>query len=129
MQVLLIDDSPTSRLHTKHALDQALPGMVIDEVGSGLEAQAWLGLNNADLLICDLEMEDGDGIELIQWLRSQAAFKGTRVLVHSSYVDVLVKAVMNRYQPLGFLSKPATASEIHAAVLALWQPDRDLARI
>ena len=127
MQVLLIDDSSTSRLHTKLALMQALPGIAIAEVASGLEAQAWLQLNNTDLCICDLEMDNGDGIELIQWMRSRPAFQGTRVLVHSSYVDVLVKAVLNRHQPIGFLAKPATASEIHAAVVALWQDVRERA--
>jgi len=126
MQVLLIDDSATSRLYTQQALLQALPGIGIQQVSSGRQAQDWLLLNNADLLICDLEMEDGDGVELIHWLRQQPAFRDLRVLVHSSHVDMLVKAVLHRYQPVAFLSKPATPADLNAAVQTLWRGERHL---
>jgi CheY-like chemotaxis protein len=68
-------------------------------------------------------------VELIHWLRQQPAFRELRVLVHSAHVDMLVKAVLHRYQPVAFLSKPATCSELNAAVQTLWRGARSLAAV
>lgn len=127
MQILLIDDSATARLYARRALVQALPGIDIAEANGGEEAKAWLLLNHADLIVCDLEMEPCDGIELVQWLRRQPAFKNTRVIIHSGFVDVLVKAVLHKHQPISYLAKPATTSEVKVALQSLWQAGQALA--
>jgi CheY-like chemotaxis protein len=121
MQILLVDDSATARLAARWALAKNLPGADIAEAASGEEAKAWLKVHEADLIVCDLEMEPCDGIEVVQWLRRQPAFKHTQVIIYSGFVDVLVKAVLHKHQPISYLAKPATTSQVRQALQGVGQ--------
>ena len=126
MQILLIDDSATARLAARWALTQNLPGADIAEAASGEEAKAWLKDHQADIIVCDLEMEPCDGIEVVQWLRRQPAFHDTKVIIYSGFVDVLVKAVLHKHQPISYLAKPATALQVRQALQGLGQESQAL---
>jgi len=72
MNVLIVDDSKAMRLIVKRALRQAgLDDLQVREAGNGKEALACMGDANPDLVLCDLNMPEMNGMELLRALRGE----------------------------------------------------------
>lgn len=79
LSVLLADDEESIRVLLEHWLTSA--GHTVVAVGNASEAIAAMTQRKFDLLVTDILMPDGDGLDLITELkRSQA---GTRILAMS----------------------------------------------
>ncbi|MFZ2289365.1 MAG: response regulator [Halopseudomonas yangmingensis] len=72
VSVLVVDDAPFIRDLVKKALRGHFPGLQIEEAINGRKAQQLLGRNRYDLILCDWEMPELSGLELLQWFRAQA---------------------------------------------------------
>lgn len=71
VSVLIVDDAPFIRDLVKKALRSYFPGLQIEEAINGRKAQQVLERSSFDLILCDWEMPEMGGLELLQWFRAQ----------------------------------------------------------
>lgn len=71
IRLLIIDDAKFIRDLVQKTLKSEYPSMEITEAVDGRKAQNILQNNSFDLILCDWEMPEMNGIELLQWVRSQ----------------------------------------------------------
>lgn len=71
IRLLIIDDAKFIRDLVQKTLKSEYPSMEITEAVDGRKAQNILQNNSFDLILCDWEMPEMSGIELLQWVRSQ----------------------------------------------------------
>ena len=68
-RVLVVDDSLTTRTILLDVLRRN--GYSVDQAVDGRDAQAKLGEKPFDLIVCDLEMPNLNGLGFLEWLRSE----------------------------------------------------------
>jgi len=72
MNLLVVDDSKAMRMIVKRTLRQAgYEDVTIEEASNGREALDMLAGYKADLILCDWNMPEMTGIELLNTLREQ----------------------------------------------------------
>ncbi|TVP89174.1 MAG: response regulator [Pseudomonadaceae bacterium] len=71
VNVLVVDDAPFIRDLVKKALRSYFPGLQIEEATNGRKAQQLLSRASFDLILCDWEMPEMSGLELLEWFRAQ----------------------------------------------------------
>ena len=71
VSVLVVDDAPFIRDLIKKALRSYFPGLQIEEATNGRKAQQLLARVHFDLILCDWEMPEMSGLELLEWFRTQ----------------------------------------------------------
>jgi two-component system, NtrC family, sensor kinase len=85
-RVLIVDDSLTVRMNLKDMLDAAdLPAMTC---ASLKEARAALAKDRFALVILDVLLPDGDGVELLQEIRANPSARSTTVMMLSTEAEV-----------------------------------------
>ncbi|CAH0236653.1 MULTISPECIES: response regulator [unclassified Pseudomonas] len=87
VSVLVVDDATFIRDLVKKGLRDNLPGIQIEEAVNGRKAQQLLGRNPIDLILCDWEMPEMSGLELLQWCREQESLKGVPFIMVTSRGD------------------------------------------
>ena len=87
VNVLVVDDAPFIRDLVRKCLRNAFPGMVIDDAVNGRKAMAMLGKEPFDLVLCDWEMPEMSGLELLSWCRQQPALKSLQFIMVTSRGD------------------------------------------
>lgn len=75
IRLLIVDDAKFIRDLVQKTLRNEYPSMEIAEAVDGRKAQSILQNNSFDLILCDWEMPEMSGIELLQWVRSQENLK------------------------------------------------------
>ena len=83
MNFLLVDDSAIIRKMVKIALKKVFKGEIL-EAGDGLEALNVLSMNQVDLIICDINMPNMDGMEFLSRIKSTDEFKEIPVIMLST---------------------------------------------
>ncbi len=115
---MLVDDHPLVREGVRHILAAAdLP--VVAEAGSVDEALAEAARTRPDLLVLDLSLPGGGGLELARRIRAE--LPDVRILVlsvhdHPEYVLGAVRAGAN-----GYLRKDTSPAELREAIRAVAQ--------
>src|SRR5262249_56990181 len=84
--LLIVDDSPTMRRMVMASLRNA-PEITFHEAANGLEAIERLALGPIDLILLDLNMPDMHGMEVIQFVKSHAAYRDIPVVVLTTRGD------------------------------------------
>ena len=75
---LIVEDDPG----TRHVLSSTLATAGIDSIHAATGAAMWQQLDHApDIIILDLSLPDGDGLELLRQLRQTS---DVPVLIHST---------------------------------------------
>lgn len=69
LRFLLVDDHPIVRRGLRDILVDAFTGAVIHEVGSGREASALARSHQWDVVILDLSLPDGSGLDVLKRVR------------------------------------------------------------
>ncbi len=115
MRVLVVDDHDETRGLVTRALER--DGHVVDAVGTVADARTVIGTIGADVMVLDLGLPDGDGMDLCRELRAEGV--GVPVLVLTAQ-----GAVARRVEGLDagaddFLAKPFAVAELRARVRAL----------
>lgn len=87
VSVLVVDDATFIRDLVKKGLRDHFPGIQIDEAINGRKAQQMLARQPADLILCDWEMPELSGLELLTWCREQAELKTTPFIMVTSRGD------------------------------------------
>src|SRR5690606_33257401 len=87
VSVLVVDDASFIRDLVKKGLRDHFPGIQIDEAINGRKAQQMLARQPADLILCDWEMPELSGLELLTWCREQETLKTTPFIMVTSRGD------------------------------------------
>lgn len=124
--ILIVDDSSDDVMLLKRAFSRAGVANPIQWVKSGRETIAYLKgvppftdrTKNPipSVILLDLQMPDGDGFEVLQWIRDQFPNGGLLVVVLTR-IEELRK--VNRAYALGansFLTKPGSAEELQELI-------------
>ncbi|MDR8013455.1 response regulator [Ectopseudomonas guguanensis] len=87
VSVLVVDDATFIRDLVKKGLRDNFPGVQIEEAINGRKAQQMLSRQVVDLILCDWEMPEMSGLELLTWCREQDDLKTTPFIMVTSRGD------------------------------------------
>lgn len=115
MKALVIEDDRSVAHITQLMLEE--DGFVVDIAANAQEGQTLAFVNSYDLIIVDLGLPDGSGLQVIQALRREG--KTVPVMVMTGYSDSesTVRALDTGADD--YLAKPIKRAEFHARVRAL----------
>ncbi|KII30469.1 chemotaxis protein CheY [Pseudomonas fluorescens] len=112
VSVLVVDDASFIRDLVKKCLRNYFPGMRIEDAINGKKAQALLTREAFDLVLCDWEMPEMSGLELLTWCREQESMKAMPFVMVTSRGDKenVVQAIQAGVS--GYVSKPFTNEQL-----------------
>jgi CheY-like chemotaxis protein len=112
IKVLVVDDAPFIRDLVKKGLRNAFPGMHTDDAVNGRKAQALMMREPFDLILCDWEMPEMSGIELLTWTRQQENMQTLPFIMVTSRGDKenVVQAIQAGVSD--FIGKPFTNEQL-----------------
>ncbi|NNJ18260.1 response regulator [Pseudomonas putida CSV86] len=87
VSVLVVDDAPFIRDLVKKCLRNYFPGMVIEDAVNGRKAQTLMTKDVFDMVLCDWEMPEMSGLELLTWCRQQDSLKALPFIMVTSRGD------------------------------------------
>ncbi len=126
-RVLIIDDQKNVLLALKVILKQA--GYQIETASGMSTAKMALADHNFDIIITDIFMEDGDGLELLDYVRDleKSKKKKTHIVAMSGghrhvYSDMALRSV--RDEADAFLKKPFKKDDIVGLIETLMNPPK-----
>ena len=111
--MLVIDDHPLVREGVKKSLTAAGFNCV-GEAGSLKEAIAMIALHNPDVITVDLNLPDGNGLEIISWARKNSPTIEIIVLSLEDDLDLVSAASQSGAQ--AFISKSESAEHLVSAI-------------
>ncbi|MFQ5417554.1 MAG: response regulator [Myxococcota bacterium] len=83
-RILIVEDSPTMRALLTSALEDLDVAVKITEAETGFEALRQLPRESFDLIITDINMPDINGLELVSFVKSNAAYRGIPLVIVST---------------------------------------------
>lgn len=112
--LMIVDDSATMRkiiMRTVRMSD--LEFSSTEEAGNGIEALEKLEANPVDIMLCDVNMPEMDGIELVKKVRELSSCSDTKIIMVSTessqeLIDSVIADGAN-----GFISKPFTPEKFN----------------
>ncbi len=112
VSVLVVDDASFIRDLVKNCLRNYFPGIRIEDAINGRKAQALLTREPFDLVLCDWEMPEMSGLELLTWCREQDRLKALPFIMVTSRGDKenVVQAIQAGVSD--FVSKPFTNEQL-----------------
>ncbi|QCI15294.1 response regulator [Pseudomonas putida] len=112
VNVLVVDDAPFIRDLVRKCLRNAFPGMVIEDAVNGRKAMAMLAKERFDLVLCDWEMPEMSGLELLSWCRQQEEMKAMQFIMVTSRGDKenVIQAIQAGVSD--FVGKPFTNEQL-----------------
>lgn len=115
--VLVVDDEPGIRIALEVAFTRS--GWQVTTASGVRAAVAMLQKQAFDLVISDVRMPDGDGLEVMQAARTIAA--GTAVILLTAFGSVPDAVHAMRHGAFDYLTKPISFEQIEAAVARVMQ--------
>jgi CheY-like chemotaxis protein len=112
ISVLVVDDASFIRDLVKKCLRNYFPGIRTEDAVNGKKAQAMLAKEAFDLVLCDWEMPEMSGLELLTWCREQDNLKNMPFVMVTSRGDKenVVQAIQAGVS--GYVSKPFTNEQL-----------------
>ncbi len=116
VSVLIVDDAPFIRDLVKKALRSHFPGLQIEEATNGRKAQQVLSRATFDLILCDWEMPEMNGLELLKWYRGQPDTQSVPFIMVTSRGDKenVVEAIQAGVSD--YIGKPFSNEQLVAKV-------------
>lgn len=87
LKALVVDDAAFVRDLVKRTLRSQFPFIEVQEAPDGRKAQGMLTRSYFDLILCDWEMPEMSGLELLQWARQHDAYRKTPFVMVTSRGD------------------------------------------
>ena len=112
-RVLVVDDHAVVLAGLISALSQA-EFEVVGSAGTVAEALAQIAHLNPDVVVIDLNLPDGSGFDIVQWIRSISKTMGIVILTLNSGTEFITAALKSGAN--SFVVKNASMSEIIAAI-------------
>ena len=130
-KILVVEDSFSMRSFVRTALESGKAEIgdvnVVDAAG-GFEALRLLPRGPYDLVITDINMPDINGLELIQFIRTNEHHRSTPILLISTQSSERDRARGLSLGANGYVTKPFTAQDLLRAVKTLLEKGRPAAR-
>ena len=116
VSVLVVDDASFIRDLVKNCLRNYFPGIRIEDAVNGRKALALLSREAFDLVLCDWEMPEMSGLELLSWCREQDHLKTLPFIMVTSRGDKenVIQAIQAGVSD--FVSKPFTNEQLLSKV-------------
>jgi DNA-binding response OmpR family regulator len=102
--ILIVDDEEDWR----KVLDKILKGdgYQVYSVPSAAAAREWLAANRPNLIILDIMMPDGNGLDLCRWIRSKPELAKIPIILNSGIKDDETIGYALELGAVDFLKKP-----------------------
>ncbi|WP_435747306.1 response regulator transcription factor [Microbacterium sp. PMB16] len=115
-RILIVDDQEMIRVGLRTILD-AQPGyVVVDALGDGLQAVAYLESHAADVVLMDIRMPGIDGVEATRRIRQTVPADRTRIIILTTFEQDETVIAALRAGANGFLSKAVGPDELVAGI-------------
>ena len=79
-------------------------------------ARAWLEKNVPDLIMLDIMMPDGNGLDLCRWIKQQKALADVPIIISSALKDAETTQDALEFGAVDFLRKPFTMEALREKV-------------
>ena len=112
--VMIVDDSGSFRTVVKLALQKA--GYAVVEAIDGKDASAKLDGRKLNLIVCDVNMPNMDGLTFLRHVKTQAAYKFTPVIMLTTESQEAKKAEGRAAGARAWITKPFQPSQLVDAV-------------
>lgn len=113
--VLIVEDSKAIRSMIRVSLEEEGDFFVV-EAGNGFEALKTLPTRPFDLIITDINMPDINGLELIGFVKSNAAYRGIPLVIVSTEKSEEDKKRGMTLGAFGYVVKPFKKEELMGIV-------------
>ena len=113
ISVLVIDDHESVRAGIKTALSRA-GHVCVGEASTVSESRAQIAHTNPQVIVVDLSLPDGNGLEIVRWARSISNRIGIVVLTLNPAEDFLLSVMKSGAS--AFVEKSAPLAELVSAV-------------
>jgi DNA-binding NarL/FixJ family response regulator len=113
LSVLVIDDHESVRAGIKTALSRA-GHVCVGEASTVSEARAQIAHTNPQVIVVDLSLPDGNGLEIVRWARSISHRIGIVVLTLNPAQDFLLTVMKSGAS--AFVEKSAPLAELISAI-------------
>ncbi len=87
LKALVVDDASFVRDLVKRTIRQRFPVIETTDAQNGRRAQSLMSRATFDLILCDWEMPEMSGLELLQWMRQQPQYEKTPFIMITSRGD------------------------------------------
>ncbi|HLT13467.1 MAG TPA: response regulator [Marinobacter sp.] len=87
LKALVVDDASFVRDLIKRTVRQRFPVIETTDAQNGRRAQSLMSRTNFDLVLCDWEMPEMSGLELLQWMRQQPQYQKVPFIMITSRGD------------------------------------------
>lgn len=113
--VLIVEDDPAALSRLVQAVDMHAPATVVAGcTASAAEALAWLAQHQPDVLLCDLGLPDGSGIDVIRHARER--YPACDCMVVTVFGDDQHVLASIEAGAIGYLLKDETTDRIAASI-------------
>jgi len=111
-RVLVVDDASFMRDIVKKGMRSAFPAFHLDEAAHGKQAQHLITKSKYDLILCDWEMPEMTGAELLEWLRGTPDTQDIPFIMITSRGDKehVVEAI--KLKVSNYIVKPFTSEKL-----------------
>jgi len=112
-KVLIVDDSSTMRKIVTRSLRQA--GLDFDQIleaGDGVEALKTLETEKVDIILCDINMPNMDGLEFLRQKAANDAIKGIPVVMITTEAGAEIIGEARSLGASGNIKKPFTPDQV-----------------
>lgn len=126
LNILVVDDARFIRERVTAMVQEAFPDFSVLAAENGAEATRVMQQKRFDLILCDWEMPEMSGLEVLQWTRSQEEYRQVPFLMVTSrgereYVLKAIQAGVNDY-----LGKPFTSEQLVQKMIKALEKRRQL---
>ena len=125
LRVLLVEDEPANRALVRAILARAdrdeLAEVVLHEAGTIAEARSILAAETVDVVLLDIRLPDGNGLDLAADLRARAV-EAPRIVVLSASVLPTERSMALAAGADDFLGKPFSSLDLVSLLRAVAAP-------
>ena len=115
-RILLVEDEPANRALVRAIIARTdrpeLRGAVLHEAGSIAEARALLAGHTVDVLLVDVRLPDGNGLDLATELRAHPGAGPAKIVIVSASVLPAERTSALATGADAFLAKPIDSSDL-----------------
>ena len=112
--LLLVDDDEPFLRRLAKAMEKR--GFEVETAGSVAAGQAIATARPPAYAVCDLRLEDGNGLDVVETIREKRP--DARIVVLTGYGAIATAVAAVKMGAMDYLSKPANATDITNALLA-----------
>ena len=113
--LLIVDDDKAFLQRLARAMEKR--GFVTETAESVAEARQKAEAVNPSFAVVDMRLEDGNGLDVIEIIR--ASRPDARAIILTGYGNIATAVTAVKLGAVDYLSKPADADEIHAALMQM----------